>query len=91
RATQQNWNTLDAVQGVAKHHGVSPSAVSLAWLLTKPEVSSVIVGARTVAQLKENLAAAELKLSPEDLKQLGKVSTPDWGYPYSFIAAREPW
>ncbi len=44
-----------------------------------------------MAQLKENLAAAELKLSPEDLKQLGKVSTPDWGYPYSFIAAREPW
>jgi aryl-alcohol dehydrogenase-like predicted oxidoreductase len=91
RATQQNWTTLDAVQAVAKHHGVSPSAVSLAWLLTKPEVSSVIVGARTVSQLKENIAAAELKLSPEDLKQLDKVSTPEWGYPYSFIGMREQW
>jgi aryl-alcohol dehydrogenase-like predicted oxidoreductase len=91
RATPQNWSTLDTVQAVAKHHGVSPSAVSLAWLLTKREVSSVIVGARSVSQLKENLAAGELKLSPEDLKQLDKVSTPDWGYPYSFIGMREPW
>jgi aryl-alcohol dehydrogenase-like predicted oxidoreductase len=51
----------------------------------------VIVGARTVSQLKENMAAAELKLSPEDLKQLDKVSTPEWGYPYSFIGMREQW
>jgi aryl-alcohol dehydrogenase-like predicted oxidoreductase len=90
-ATEANWRTLDAVLAVAQRRETTPSAVSLAWLLQKPEVSSVIVGARNLLQLKENLKALEVKLSADDLKQLDEVSKPNWGYPYSFIASREPW
>jgi aryl-alcohol dehydrogenase-like predicted oxidoreductase len=90
-ATDQNWRTLDAVETVARRHDTSPSAVALAWLLAKPEVSSVIVGARTTQQLQENLRAVALRLSADDLKQLDEVSQPAWGYPYGFIGTREPW
>jgi aryl-alcohol dehydrogenase-like predicted oxidoreductase len=90
-ATEANWRTLDAVLAVAQRRETTPSAVSLAWLLHKPEVSSVIVGARNLQQLKENLKALEVKLSADDLKQLDEVSKPNWGYPYNFIGSREPW
>jgi aryl-alcohol dehydrogenase-like predicted oxidoreductase len=90
-ATEQNWRTLDAVLEVARKHDAPASAVALAWLLAKPATSSVIVGARTVAQLQDNLRAFHLRLSEADLQQLDSVSAPAWGYPYSFIAGREPW
>ncbi len=89
--TDRGWAVLEAVRRVAGRHGATPAAVSIAWLLSRPEMTSVIVGARTVAQLEENLAALALRLSPEDLAELDQVSTPEWGYPYSFIAVREPW
>lgn len=87
----ENWRVVDAVNAIARRRDVKPSAVAMAWLIARPEVSSVIVGARDVRQLEENLAAAELKLSAEELDELTRVSTPDWGYPQSFIAMREPW
>jgi aryl-alcohol dehydrogenase-like predicted oxidoreductase len=88
---ERNWKILDAVTTVAKRREATPAAISLAWLLARPEVSSVIIGARTVAQLQDNLAALETKLTPEDVKELDEASKPDWGYPYSFIGMREPW
>src|SRR4051812_36047226 len=75
-ATEQNWRTLDGVLAVAKRHDATAAAVALAWLLAKPEVSSVIVGARNVQQLQENLQALSLKLSPEDVRDLDEVSKP---------------
>jgi aryl-alcohol dehydrogenase-like predicted oxidoreductase len=90
-ATEQSWKTLDAVLELARRHDAPPSAVALAWLLAKPATSSVIVGARTVAQLQDNLRAFQVKLSDADLQQLDSVSAPSWGYPYSFIGGREPW
>ena len=90
-ATDQNWRTLDAVLVVAQRHDTTPASVALAWLLAKPEVSSVIVGARSVQQLQDNLRALQVKLSAQDLKELDEVSAPAWGYPYNFIGAREPW
>ena len=90
-ATDQNWRTLDAVETVAKRRETTPAAVALAWLLARPEVSTVIIGARTVQQLQDNLSALSIKLTAEDVKQLDEVSQPAWGYPYSFIGAREPW
>jgi aryl-alcohol dehydrogenase-like predicted oxidoreductase len=85
------WRVLDAVEGVARRLGSTPSAVSLAWLLGRPELSTVIVGARTLEQLEENLRALELRLPPEDVAELDRISQPEWGYPQSFIGAREPW
>jgi aryl-alcohol dehydrogenase-like predicted oxidoreductase len=87
-ATDQTWAVLDAVTAVAKELGSSPGRVAIAWLLHKPEVTSVILGARTVAQLDDNIAAAELKLTAEQLAVLDKASLPAWGYPYDFIGVR---
>ncbi len=88
---EQSWNILDAVVRVAEEIGRTPSAVALAWLLQKPETSTIVVGARTVAQLEDNLAAVDVKLSPAQMKSLDDVSAPEWGYPYDFIGLREPW
>ena len=79
------WNTLDMVKTIAKEKETTPTAVALAWLLAKPTVSSVIFGARTTAQLEDNLKAAELKLLPEDVKRLDDVSAPKALYPYDMM------
>ena len=75
----RGWAVVDAVRAVAEKHDATCSAVALAWLLAKPETSSIIVGARTVAQLEENLAALELALEPADLEPLDSPSRPEWG------------
>lgn len=85
------WAIVDALRALAEKHDTTPSAVALAWLLAKSETTSIIVGARTVQQLDENLAAEQVRLEPADVQQLDAVSKPDWGYPYSFIGVREPW
>ncbi len=87
----QSWAILDKVQEIARARGATPAAVAIAWLLARPEVSTVIVGARTVAQLEDNLAATLVRLSAEEIAALDEVSQPAWGYPYAFIGAREPW
>lgn len=82
---ERNWVILDAVNALAQETNSTPSAVSLAWLLAKPEVSSVLFGARSVSQLEDNLKAAELALSPEQVRRLDEASAYEVGYPYSFI------
>ena len=62
--------------------GVSAAQVSLSWLLGRPGVASVIVGARTDEQLADNLRAAELELSEEERRRLDEVSAPPLLYPF---------
>ena len=76
------WKIVDVVNDVAGARGVSGAVVSLAWVLQRQAVSSVIVGGRTDAQFADNLKAAELKLSPEDVARLDAVSQPPLIYPY---------
>jgi aryl-alcohol dehydrogenase-like predicted oxidoreductase len=79
----QTWQVLDAVRTVAGNRGVSLAEVAIAWLMARPAVSSVILGARSMDQLTGNMAAAELTLTPEETQLLDKASeppTPD--YPY---------
>ena len=83
---ERGWRTLDAVRTLAKAKNTTVSAVALAWLLAKPTVTSVIFGARSLEQLDENLAAAEVKLSDEDVKLLDTASAFELGYPYQFIS-----
>ena len=83
--TERNWAILAAVQAVAGEVDASASQVALAWLLHKPTVSSVIFGARSVAQLDDNLRAATLRLTDAQLKVLDEASAVDLGYPYQFI------
>lgn len=82
---ERNWNILDAVNAIAKESNSSASSVSLAWLLAKPMVASVIFGARSLGQLEDNLKAAELRLSAEQINRLDEASQFEVGYPYSFI------
>lgn len=75
------FDAIDAMRPVAERHGTSVARVALAWLLAKPAVMSVIVGAKTVEQLEDNLAAAELRLTTEDMAALDKASAPRPEYP----------
>jgi aryl-alcohol dehydrogenase-like predicted oxidoreductase len=81
----RNWRTLAALEAVAAEVGATPSQVALAWLLTRPTVASVIFGARSVAQLEDNLAAAALALDPAQLARLDEASAFPLGYPYEFM------
>jgi aryl-alcohol dehydrogenase-like predicted oxidoreductase len=76
------YDTIEVLVEVAEAHGASAAQVALAWLLTRPSVASVIVGARTDEQLADNLAAAELALGEEELSRLEEVSRPRLIYPY---------
>jgi aryl-alcohol dehydrogenase-like predicted oxidoreductase len=82
---ERGWRILDAVAAVAADVRATVSQVSLAWLLHKPQVSSVIFGARSLEQLDDNLGAAKLKLSPEQLARLDEASAFPLGYPYEFM------
>jgi aryl-alcohol dehydrogenase-like predicted oxidoreductase len=76
------WETIETLVSVAEGRGSSPAQVALAWLLGRPAVASVIVGARREEQLHDTLGAAELKLSPEETARLEEVSRPPLIYPY---------
>jgi aryl-alcohol dehydrogenase-like predicted oxidoreductase len=82
-AREQTWTVIDAVKSIADAHGASPSQVALAWLGAQPAVTSVILGARTVTQLKDNLGALDLALSADELRKLTETSAPrPDDYPY---------
>jgi aryl-alcohol dehydrogenase-like predicted oxidoreductase len=76
------YDTVDVLVEIAQGHGVSPARVALAWLLARPGITTVIVGARTDEQLADNLAAAELELSDEEIGRLEAVSRPPLIYPH---------
>ena len=71
------------VDEIAEAHGASSSQVALAWAAAQPAVTSVIIGARTVDQLRDNLGASRLRLSEAELERLSEVSAPQLDdYPY---------
>lgn len=79
----QTWAVIEAVQELAEARGVSMAQIALAWLIDRPGVTSVILGARTVTQLDDNLAAIGLHLTAEETARLDEVSTPlTADYPY---------
>lgn len=72
---------VDAMHPIAARHGVSIARIALAWLLAQQSVSTVIVGAKTIDQLKDNLAASGVTLSAEELQELEQVSRLPEEYP----------
>jgi aryl-alcohol dehydrogenase-like predicted oxidoreductase len=76
------YDTVDALVEIAAAHNVSPARVALAWLLQRPGITTVIVGARTDEQLADNLAAADLELSDGEVTRLDEVSRPPLLYPF---------
>lgn len=80
---KQTWDVLDVVHKIAENRGTSMARVALAWVAQKLGVSAVLVGARTQVQLKDNLEAAHLILSGEEMAALDRVSAPQCGeWPY---------
>jgi aryl-alcohol dehydrogenase-like predicted oxidoreductase len=82
RDEDQLYDVIDAVVEIAEEHGASPAQVALAWLLGRPGVTSVVIGARTDEQLADNLGAAGLELGAEERARLDAVSAPPLLYPY---------
>jgi aryl-alcohol dehydrogenase-like predicted oxidoreductase len=80
------FRCIDAMRPIAQRHKVSVSQVALAWLLSRPQVSTVIVGAKTPEQLKDNLGAARLELSIEEVAALDEVSALPPEYPGWMLA-----
>jgi aryl-alcohol dehydrogenase-like predicted oxidoreductase len=78
---EMGYRVVDVLKEVARCHNASPSSVALAWLLTKPAISSVIVAGRSAAHLEDNIQAVDLRLSEDDLRQLDAVSDPGTPYP----------
>ncbi|MGN7798216.1 aldo/keto reductase [Leifsonia sp. 22587] len=89
-ADPRTWEIIDTVNAVAQETGASASQVSLAWLSGRPAVTSVILGARTVEQLEDNLGAADVHLSDEQRARLDDASTPRTDiYPYGEQAVQQ--
>ncbi len=82
RNEDQLYDTIDVLVEIGQAHGVSAAQVALAWTLTKPAVTSLVVGARTEEQLSDNLAAATLKLEAEEVARLDDVSKMGLTYPH---------
>lgn len=78
---QRTFATLDVMKVVAERHGVSVAQVALAWLLAREAVTSVIIGAKSVAQLDDNLKSIDVTLSTDDIKALDDISALAPEYP----------
>jgi len=84
---ERTWRILDVLRPIAKAHNTGVATIALAWVLAKPFVTSVIIGAKRIEQLEQNLAAADLRLGEEEMKQLDEVSAlppeyPGWMIPF---------
>jgi aryl-alcohol dehydrogenase-like predicted oxidoreductase len=84
---ERAWKVVDAMRPIAEAKGASVAAVALAYVLAKPFVTSVIIGAKRMEQLKDNLSAVELKLGAEEMKTLDEASAlppeyPGWMVPF---------
>jgi aryl-alcohol dehydrogenase-like predicted oxidoreductase len=87
---QRTWDVVEAVREVADERGVSMAQVALAWVADRPAVSSVILGARTVGQLEDNLGAAGLHLTAEETARLDAASDPGApDYPYGELGIEQ--
>jgi aryl-alcohol dehydrogenase-like predicted oxidoreductase len=76
------YRIVDVLSEIAKQRSVSPAQVALNWVMNKPCVDTVVLGARNEEQLRDNLAAAEWRLSAEEMKRLDDVSAVPEPYPY---------
>jgi aryl-alcohol dehydrogenase-like predicted oxidoreductase len=80
------FQVVDQVRSIAQAHGASVAQVSLAWLLSKPVVSSIVIGASKFQQLEDNLGVLDLSLSEGELARLDALTAPLKMYPYWFHA-----
>jgi aryl-alcohol dehydrogenase-like predicted oxidoreductase len=83
---ERAWKCVAAMREIAVPRGVSVARVALAWLLAKPVVTSIIIGAKTIEQLTDNIAATTLTLTPDEVAALDAVSALPAEYPGWMLA-----
>ncbi|GAA2997661.1 aldo/keto reductase [Streptosporangium longisporum] len=83
--TERALDIADVVKEVAAGKGTTPARVALAWTLLDPAVTAPIIGARTLAQLEDNLAALEVTFTEDELAALDRVSAVEPGFPHDFL------
>ena len=84
---ERTWRILDVLQPIANAHETNVATVALAWILAKPFVTSVIIGAKRIDQLQQNLSAVDLQLTEDEMQKLNEVSAlppeyPGWMIPF---------
>lgn len=89
--TERAFDLIDAMQGICSAKGASVAQIALAWLLYQPVVTTVIVGAKNSAQLADNIAACDVKLTAGDLAQLDAISALVPEYPGWMFAMQGPY
>jgi aryl-alcohol dehydrogenase-like predicted oxidoreductase len=87
---ERTWRILDVLRPIAETHQTGVATIALAWVLAKPFVTSVIIGAKSSEQLKQNLASVEVQLAEEEIKKLDEVSAlppeyPGWMVPFQNV------
>ena len=82
RDENELWAIVDELVSIGEARGVSAAQIALAWLLGRPAVTTLVIGGRTEAQFRDNLASVEVKLTDEERARLDKVSQPPLIYPY---------
>jgi aryl-alcohol dehydrogenase-like predicted oxidoreductase len=92
---ERAWSILDAIAPMARERDCSPARIALAWLLAKPVVTSVILGAKRIDQLRDNLAAADIVLTADELQGLDSISAlpveyPGWMLPFQGANRLQP-
>ncbi len=81
---ERGYEVVERMRTIAEAHSATPAQVALAWLLAKPHVTSVLVGASKMSQLEDNLRAADLTLSSEERQELDRITSPTAVYPNWF-------
>jgi len=81
---ERGYALVDLLKSIGEKRGATPAQVSLAWLLTRPTVASILTGASSAAQLDDNLASVDVKLAAEDLSALDAATKPPQPYPNWF-------
>ena len=82
---ERGYKIIDTLIAIAKEVDSTPARVALSWVQSQPGVASTIIGARTMQQLEDNMAALDLRLSTAQLEQLNIVSKPTLNFPYDFL------
>ncbi len=82
---EKAYSLIDELKKIAQKYNATVSQVALNWLRAKPFVSSIIIGARNLEQLKDNLGCIDWELSPEDVEYLDQLTKPETPYPQWFL------
>ena len=81
----KTYDVVDVLIAIAKEINSTPARVALNWVQRQPGVTSTIIGARTMSQLEDNLAALDIQLNEDQLKRLAEVSEPKLNFPHGFL------